>query len=106
MKSICINKTTFYSSIRQRGVLNQPITEGASEIGLLTQLANNLSISALAAHSPLSPSVFLFVFVSRPLPLLPSAPGWPQRGGSSPFRPGPFMDAQGSYKWEGPGRGG
>lgn len=87
------------------GVGSSPVSanqRGASKTSLLVRLANNLSISALAAHSPFSPSVFLFVFVSCPILLLhPSAPGRPQRGVSSLFTAGPFMDARGLYTWEG-----
>lgn len=81
---------------------NSANQRGASKTSLLVGLANNLSISALAAHSPSSPSVFLFVFVSCPILLLhPSAPAGPQRGVSSLFTAGPLMDTWGLYTWEG-----
>lgn len=60
---------------------------GASKTSLSARLANNLSISAPAAHSPLFSFCLPFcLFVSCPILLLhPSAPGWPQRGVSRPF---------------------
>lgn len=84
MKSIPLNDPDKNSSMLEHRALNQPIRRGASKTGLLAPLANNLSISALAAHSPLSPIVSHFV--SPIFSLRPSAPGGQKkRGNSCPF---------------------
>lgn len=101
MKSIPRNdldKKFFHAEALSPKSANQ---RSASKTSLLAQLANNLSISALAAHSPLFSFCLSFClrFLSHPTP--PPLCSWRTTKGSIlSFHSRPLLEALGLYTWE------